>query len=537
MTTFSDADMLRLDSVLVNSPLGLVAWDGSLRISFWSNNATAIFGWTAEEMLGKTIQEAKFVHPDDLDAVLALETATRAGARKTRINVNRNVRKDGTVITCKWFNGLRQNDDRFVVVSFVEDITEWSMVEASTHESEERFRSLFVNNPDTVVIFDSNGVIADVNDAIGGYGMSSEALRGLHYTRFLRAEDQSLHHDYFRRALTGEVLRYEASIFDIEGRSLDVSVTTVPIWSHGKVTSLYSILRDQTEQMAAAAALEQSEERLRSLFEENPNPVIALDNEGLIRAINDAAAILFGRDRFDVVSKRLSDYISPEDEPLAALRFIEAMEGTPSSMLLTMNDAQGRRRELDVTMIPQFSSNNVVGAYVVMLDVTDKRLVERQLVAQAQRIRDLYAIAATTDYSPQHVQETLAMGSQIFHASVGAVVRMVGDDAMIETSYAGGRGMVDAGERVFSIARRVAERWQSGSLLVEENAVATAIVVGGELHGALVFAMPDGNTRPDPTDLDLLALMAALLGTLIERGRARESLRALAYYDTLTGLP
>ncbi len=537
MTAFSGADMERLDSVLVNSPLGLVAWDASLRISFWSNNATTIFGWTSDEMLGKTIQESKFVHPDDLSSVLALETATRVGNRKTRVNINRNIRKDGTVITCKWFNGLRQDDERFLVVSFVEDISEWSQVEASTHESEERFRSLFVNNPDTVVIFDNKGTIIDVNDAIAGYGMSADALRGLHYSRFLRAEDRALHDNYFQRALSGEVLRYESSIFDIDGRNLDVSVTTVPIWSGGEVTSLYTILRDQTEQMAAAAALEQSEERLRSLFEENPNPVVALDSDGLIRAINDAAAVLFGKDRFEVVSRRLSEFISPEDEPLAALRFIEAMEGTPSSMLVTTNDAQGRRRELDVTMIPQFSSSNVVGAYVVMLDVTDKRLVERQLVAQAQRIRDLYAIAATTDYSPQHVQETLAMGSQIFHASVGAVVRMVGDDAMIETSYAGGRGMVDAGERVFAIARRVAQRWQSGSLLVEDNAVATAILVGGELHGALVFAMPDSNARPDPTDLDLLALMAALLGTLIERGRARESLRALAYYDTLTGLP
>ena len=538
MTVFTDADMQRLDSVLTNSPLGLVAWDSSLRISFWSDNAQTIFGWTAAEMIGKDLVKSKIVHPDDLPSIIEVEAQTRAGLRKSRTNVNRNIRKDGSIITCKWFNGLRQADPHYMVVSFVEDITEIALAEASNHESEERFRSLFANNPDVVCIFDRDGKIIDINAASQPLsGGSNQSLQGVHFNRFILPEDRPKHDAYFRKALAGEILRYDATIYSLEGQALDVSLTTVPIWSNGKVTSVYSIIRDQTEQKAAGAALEQSEERLRSLFEENPNPVIAIDGDGLVRAVNDAASGLFGGDRFDLISRRFTSLIAPEDEPLAALRFIEAMEGTAASMLLTTTDAHKRRRELDVTMIPQFSSGDVTGVYVVMLDVTEKRLVERQVVTQAQRIRDLYAIAATTDYSPQHVQETLAMGAQIFNASVGAVVRIVGDDAMIETSYAGGRGMLESGERVFAIARKVAQRWQSGSLLVEDSAVATAILVDGELHGALVFALPEGKERPDPTDLDLLALMAALLGTLIERGRARESLRALAYYDTLTGLP
>src|ERR1041385_8537087 len=45
----------RLTSHLENSPLAVVEWDSDFRVSRWSESAEALFGWKADEVLGKHV--------------------------------------------------------------------------------------------------------------------------------------------------------------------------------------------------------------------------------------------------------------------------------------------------------------------------------------------------------------------------------------------------------------------------------------------------------------------------------------------------
>jgi len=64
-----------LQSLLENSPLALIEWSSvDYRIVQWSDAATKVFGWTAEETIGKRIDELKWIHPADrplVDQVVA----------------------------------------------------------------------------------------------------------------------------------------------------------------------------------------------------------------------------------------------------------------------------------------------------------------------------------------------------------------------------------------------------------------------------------------------------------------------------------
>ena len=123
----------RLESLLANSPLAVIEWSSDdTRIVRWSDEATRVFGWTAEESIGQRISESNWIDPEDRPLVEAVIADMLSGKRPRSVNKHRNVRKDGSVIHCEWFNStLHDPSGRFSVLSFVLDLTEREQVEAA----------------------------------------------------------------------------------------------------------------------------------------------------------------------------------------------------------------------------------------------------------------------------------------------------------------------------------------------------------------------------------------------------------------------
>ncbi len=116
----------KLQFHLENGPLAYVEFDRNFRITAWSKTAEAFFGWKAEEVLGKRMDEFPFIHEDDLEAIKSLGRDMLLAKKFGNVHVNRNRRKDGAVITCQWYNSvlLGDREDEFSVLSLVLDITE-----------------------------------------------------------------------------------------------------------------------------------------------------------------------------------------------------------------------------------------------------------------------------------------------------------------------------------------------------------------------------------------------------------------------------
>ncbi len=117
----------RLDSLLENAPLAVIEWSSiDFTIIRWSDEATRMFGWSAEETVGKRIDELTLVYPPDWPLVEQAMADMLSGKRPRNVNRNRNVRKDGTVIHSEWYNStVRDSAGTLVaVLSLVLDVTE-----------------------------------------------------------------------------------------------------------------------------------------------------------------------------------------------------------------------------------------------------------------------------------------------------------------------------------------------------------------------------------------------------------------------------
>lgn len=541
-----ERDLRQLDDLLARSPLAIIAWDASFRVSFWSKRAAEMFGYAASDVLGKRAEDLQLIFPEDIPGVAAVQQRLLEPGTHYLVNVNRNVRADGTIRTCRWSTFAVQDHPDFHFLAYVEDITEVEVAQKALAQSEARFRSLFEYNPDIIMVFSADGTIADVNYAITKIsGAPRERVIGKHFSSFLDPRDVPIHQAYLERALRGEMLSYRARAHALDGRPLDLAVTTVPEFRNGTLFGAFSIIRDVTEQVATREQIEQQqlalaekEARLRSLFEHNPDRVYSIDRDGTILDINNAADNLSVRPRDAIVGQNFLAFLSTPSVDPALEVFRDALEGRPGSVPVEINRVDGTTRELNLTMIPQFEAGSVVGVYAIGQDETDRKRAERRVELVNQRIRDLYFIATSGEFPERRLRASLELGTKVFEVSVGAVVDTTGEAPAIEAAFRSEGGESVPDERLIDIAMGVCAMEGVPLPVLVDDGVALRLEVEGVQYGALIFAGEHAPLREiTSTQTDLLGLIATLIAGTIHRSRQRAQLRTMAYFDSLTGLP
>jgi PAS domain S-box-containing protein len=108
-----------------NSPLAVIEWDSDFRVSRWSASAERLFGWKAEEVIGKHVSEWHFVFDEDADAVAEVTYKQRVGAELLGVQHNRNYTKSGSILYCEWYNSVLHDESGQLVsvLSLVLDVT------------------------------------------------------------------------------------------------------------------------------------------------------------------------------------------------------------------------------------------------------------------------------------------------------------------------------------------------------------------------------------------------------------------------------
>jgi PAS domain S-box-containing protein len=111
---------------LAHTPLAVIEWGADFRLSGWSGEAERMFGWRAEEVLGKRIEDLRWVYEEDHNGVKEISSGLLHGTRPQCKSLNRNYRKDGSIIYCEWYNSSIVNSSGTLVsiLSLVLDVTE-----------------------------------------------------------------------------------------------------------------------------------------------------------------------------------------------------------------------------------------------------------------------------------------------------------------------------------------------------------------------------------------------------------------------------
>src|SRR3954468_9443573 len=309
-----DDAALRLAAIVESSDDAIVGKDLNGVVTNWNKAAERIFGYTAEEMIGRSITT---IIPEDLqgDEPVIL-SKIRAGQRIEHFETER-VRKDGRRIHVSLtVSPIRAEAGTIIgAAKIARDIT----AEKESEHAAERLAAIVESSDDAIVGKDLTGIVTNWNKAAERiFGYKADEIIGQPITTIIPIELQGDEPGILARIQAGErIEHFETVRITKDGRRLNVSLTVSPIKdSKGKIVGAAKIARDITQQKKLEEAL-RTTERLASVgrlaatvAHEINNPLEAVTN------------FIYLANQQPELSEKLKRYLSSADQELRRVAHI-----------------------------------------------------------------------------------------------------------------------------------------------------------------------------------------------------------------------
>ena len=119
----------RYHTVYNIAPLAFLIWDQDCRVTGWNDQAQKLFGWSEEEVLGRSFFD--FLIPESERAVVEEVVKKLRTGELPSYAVNQNLTKGGENVLCEWNNEMLYDAEGNVteVISLALDITEKKRIE------------------------------------------------------------------------------------------------------------------------------------------------------------------------------------------------------------------------------------------------------------------------------------------------------------------------------------------------------------------------------------------------------------------------
>ncbi len=279
-------------------------------------------------------------------------------------------------------------DDRGNIIGtsgIATDVTEHRRTQEELQESSENYRLLVETMNDGIGMSDKDFKVTYVNPRLAEMlGYLPDEMLGSHVTEFF-ANDKDL------KIVQGNLFQngddspksYEIYLKKKDGSLICTHVSPMPLFNHkGGFKGGFVVIADITKRKQDEAALRESEEKFKTIFNNANDEILYLDINGVIIDVNKKMTDIFGYTRNEIIGTNITDIeaFTPEALGKNMKLFNDIINGEPPRMIeyeIVRKDGLKVFVETNSTVIKK--SEKPVGIITIIRDITERRKMEQAL--------------------------------------------------------------------------------------------------------------------------------------------------------------
>jgi PAS domain S-box-containing protein len=380
-----------LDAIVESSADAIVTVDLEGKITFWSKGAEELYGYKAEEIIGKPVAD---LYPPELRKQRA-EWTERLLRGETIRNMRTQIyNKDGKLVDISLsLSLLRDSQGKPIgTVGVSRDISKEIRAE-NTLKCLKKFNEEIVeHSPFGIIRLDNNLRIIYENpkmkEIMGVPKDEDSKAIGVDIRELPSVVNAGIS-DSFNDLLNGKEIRGEIPFVSIYGKESILSYIGVPIFENGVFSGAIIMVEDITERKRVEEKLRELMEKYRDLYDNAPDMYHSLDKNGIIIDCNETEAKMLGYKKEEIIGRPFTDFLTEESKRLFERDFPRLNE--EKTLLNLEREFVRKDGSTFIASLNVFSELDEKGRLVrtktIARDITELKKAEKSLRESEERFR------------------------------------------------------------------------------------------------------------------------------------------------------
>ena len=420
------------------------------------------------------------------------------------------------------------------VLELKNEVRKRVLAESALKASEQRYQSLFEQNPFMYFTLAPEGTILSVNHfGANQLGYRKEDLIGQSIVQLFDAQDQ--------QTVLGQLIACTASPYTVfqweiqkvrhDGTRLWVKERARAIHDETGQMLVLVVCEDITERRAAEEQLRENEARWRALYEHAGVGIAQLDLGGHFLHVNPRLCETLGYAPETMLQRTFQEFTHPDDLP-TNLRYLDelvAAKRLSFSMEKRYHRIDNTWVWVDLTVSLVHTASSAPAYFIAVIQpIDDRKHAEQQLRDSEHAIRSLLEATSHPGLTlDDRIQMVLKLGCRRFGLPIGLITGTADNQLKLRHVWAPGTtftpgmcmpldetycGETVKSKTVIAFEHARTSEWFSHpgyKKLGLECYIGSPLTDRGQLHGTICFTGPDASPRQfSQADKDFLQLMA-----------------------------
>ncbi len=380
------AESNALAAALVGSAAdAIIGMDRRGRVTVWNAGAESLFGWTADEMLGESVD---VLHPPERRNELARVLRALAGSTEPTAWETERLHRSGALVpvSCR-LSPIRNDSAKVVGACFLmREISHEVELRQQLEEARVAAEARFEQSVVAQATLSPDGVLLEVNDALcrlSGYLRKDLLGRAAVELVSDAGQDSSTCGLGTGAPLQAAGLRHPQLLRRADGSLIETLVSLSPVRDrNGVIRRLEAVVEDVSATAAAERQLLLNEARWRSLASHSSDVAMLCTADAQLLFASEAALSVLGYRAEDLVDADGWSFVHPDDLAEVQAMFAAACSGAHGASWkfeLRLRHADGGWRWVEETLSNHLHDPAVQAMVVNIVDITERKSSEAVL--------------------------------------------------------------------------------------------------------------------------------------------------------------